>query len=102
MTPTETFRANVAGAKANLKDAIKLAIDHQQNEAARVLLDALDLVAKITVQDPPDQLNEREIEYVKANNPIMAIKNLRNRTNLGLKESKDIVDAYRRSIGVIE
>jgi len=44
----------------------------------------------------PD-LTSTEIEYVNAGRIISAVKELRARTGLGLKESKDIVDAFRNA-----
>ena len=39
-------------------------------------------------------LNERQL--VADGKPIMAIKSVRERTHLGLKEAKDIIDKYKR------
>lgn len=38
------------------------------------------------------ELNGEELAYIKSNQLISAIKSLRGRTNLSLKEAKDIVD----------
>lgn len=46
-------------------------------------------------------LNETERDFCRANNPIQAIKSIRERFSLGLKEAKDIVDAYRAAEGLI-
>lgn len=40
-------------------------------------------------------LNEAEKELCRNNNFIYAIKSMRERYNIGLKEAKDLVDAYR-------
>lgn len=52
---------------------------------------------------PPDQrysLNEEEIGFVRAGRPVVAIKLLRLRTGISLKEAKDIVDVIRSRISV--
>lgn len=43
-------------------------------------------------------LTNEEINYIHQNNVIPAIKSVRSRTGLGLKEAKDVVDAYRREV----
>lgn len=47
------------------------------------------------------QLTARERQMVANRDWLMAIKAVRERTSLGLKEAKDIVDAYRNSIGQV-
>jgi Ribosomal protein L7/L12 C-terminal domain len=46
----------------------------------------------------PDELNEDEKQFVVKNQFIQAIKEVRTRTGLGLKEAKDLVDAYRQAL----
>ncbi len=46
----------------------------------------------------PQTPNADEIAYIKQNNIIQAIKTHRVRTGMGLKESKDICDAYRQML----
>ncbi len=65
-------------------------------EMMRALDAALNAVAMNFVRYP---LNEEEIAMVKDKTPIAAIKNIRTRLNLGLKEAKDAVDAWRAANG---
>jgi hypothetical protein len=42
-----------------------------------------------------DGLSKTEVAFIKAGQPIQAIKAIRERTGLGLKEAKDKMDAWR-------
>ena len=42
------------------------------------------------------RLYENEIEMLKTNSVIEAIKSVRVRLNIGLKDAKDLVDIYRK------
>lgn len=56
-----------------------------------------DKVVDLVTNDPndPNALHASEIDMIYDGQWINAIKSLRTRTGLGLKESKDIVDKYR-------
>jgi ribosomal protein L7/L12 len=45
-------------------------------------------------------LNEVEREFCRTNNPIQAIKSVRDRLNMSLKDAKDKVDTYREAEGL--
>lgn len=46
------------------------------------------------------ELTSDEKQLCKEGHPIRAIKSVRDRLNIGVKEAKDIVDAYRAKAGV--
>lgn len=53
------------------------------------------------IANPDLYLNEEEKAYCFSSQMIQAIKSLRNRINgLGLKDAKDVVDAYRSKKGL--
>jgi hypothetical protein len=54
----------------------------------------------VRMQDAIGPLNHIEKEHLKKGDPIKAIKEVRARLNCGLKEAKDIVDAYRQEHGL--
>lgn len=45
-----------------------------------------------------DKLTSQERQFIKDRKPILAIKEVRARCNMGLRDAKDVVDAYRRTI----
>lgn len=48
------------------------------------------------------KLNEMEKQYCREGNPIMAIKAMRERLNIGLKEAKDAIVHYRQTNGLMQ
>ena len=60
----------------------------------QVLLEHLEAGAS-----PEDALERQVIEFIRADRVIEAVKLYRERTGLGLKESKDAVDDLRRLHG---
>jgi ribosomal protein L7/L12 len=57
------------------------------------------ILAKNKALGPGRDLTAEEKALAVSDGYINAIKSLRNRTDLGLKEAKDVVDAYRHSQG---
>lgn len=53
-----------------------------------------DLLTRLDKYEPRDQLTEAEHAIAKAGNKINAIKEVRARTGLGLKEAKDLVEKF--------
>jgi hypothetical protein len=51
-------------------------------------------------QDGPNYPNREEIELILQGRIIPAIKNHRERTGFGLKESKEVVDNWRMRVGL--
>lgn len=91
-------------ASNHIKRMVNAAVKAGDLAAARHLLQALESlkVGASTLKISGDSdiqkwgLTQSEMALAKSpNNYINAIKELRNRTNLGLKEAKDRVDAYR-------
>jgi hypothetical protein len=100
------FKAELQNADETLRSAAKLAIDIDRFEDVARLLNVLTDLRTIVPPNTssgaptrsPDQLNEYEKGLVRRKLTIDAIKAHRNRTGFGLKESKDVVVAYRDTL----
>lgn len=66
------------------------------SEADRIVDKFIDdeRVKRLNERDLP-QLDAEEIEMVRSNRLLMAVKHVKERLNLGLKESKEAVDKFR-------
>lgn len=98
------LREDLQGARADREEWRMDAIKKQQENSA--LQDKVfELVRKSC---PPPELCENEKQIIRDNNFIAAIKALRQRIEseygyrLGLKESKDLCDAYKATLPKVE
>ncbi len=106
MSSLPEYRAALANAESSLRNAAKEAIDLDRPSDVRALLYVLETMKQVKVPDlspkaptrRPDELNEHEKGLVEGKRIIEAIKEHRNRTGLGLKNSKDVVVAYRNTL----
>lgn len=82
------------------KSLTKILVDNVRQDKFDAAGTTLDLLARLSGLGDPMGLNGLEIALVRQSKVIDAIKEHRNRTGMGLKESKDLVDKWRRDNNV--
>lgn len=94
MTAMQTATKSLVNATARLERA-KVAVQLAEADVGRARAEVAEAVSSRSKYGAPDQLNATERQFCTNGKWIEAIKNLRNRANIGLKEAKDVVDEYR-------
>lgn len=90
-------------AKQFLEQAIQAMLANGKYAHARDTIDVLERVDKIlndksiqyTASNVDVRFTTNEVELIKAGQKISAIKEVRTRTSMGLKEAKDLVESFR-------
>ncbi len=107
---TQNSRNYEKMAYANIEAAINAAISAKDFNHAKHLVDILAYISSVIPYKTVFRMNETEINELKFEQGgiITAIKSMRERCQketgqyLGLKEAKDIVDAYIRDNGLVK
>ena len=75
------------------KDSLSTLDKHQLSEISRAVSDIM-----YGMLIGPTDLTMEEKDFIEKNKMVFAIKAIRSRTGIGLKESKEIADAYRDKV----
>jgi ribosomal protein L7/L12 len=87
-----------AGSYKDMMARIKFVELAERLEVIKVDFESGEITINVLDHDKNEILTPGEMDEVKRGRPIVAIKSVRQRTNAGLKDAKDIVDEYREKI----
>lgn len=114
MTATKTTAAqNMNTARKYLAKVVAISVAHNDLRTAKrvmELMESLNIVEAQSASEPGSSMDilygltteERNLAAAVPSTLIPAIKAIRTRTGLGLKESKDLVETYRARIGWVD
>src|SRR5574338_1348683 len=82
----------------NLEQSIAHCVNNKDFARARALIEVVETLSGL----PPgkDELTASEIATLKTQGLVATVKDVRARTGMGLKESKDLVDGYIQRTGL--
>lgn len=83
----------------NLEASIAHCITSKDFSRARALLDIVETLSALPAGK--DELTDKEISVLRAEGLVSAIKELRSRAGLTLKEAKDLIDSYIAKNGLV-